>query len=81
MVKQFLKEEGYADIPLPETAEDLRLFRRSRSRQLQMFQELGYCHNPVKILFSSDPEQRNTLILCLYNEHAERHLLRFHGIL
>ena len=80
MVKQFLLEEGYGNVPLPATAEQLRLFRRPRSRQLQLFGEEGYIHNPVKILFPSDPRQRNTLILCIYNEQAEHHLLRFHGV-
>lgn len=80
MVKQFLKEEGYGDVPIPETAEDLRLFRRPRAPQLQMFQERGYVHNPIKILFPADRRQRNTLILCVYNEAAPRHLLRFHGL-
>ena len=81
MVKQFLREEGYGDVPLPETAEDLRLFRRPKAVQLQLFGERGYTHNPVKILFSDDPRQRNTLILCIYNEKSENHLLRFHGVL
>lgn len=80
MLKQFLREEGYGDVPLPETAEELRLFRRPRGRQLQLFGERGYMHNPVKILFPNDPRQRNTLILCVYNEKEPQHLLRFHGI-
>lgn len=78
MVKQFLREEGYGDVPLPETAEDLKLFRRPRGKQLQLFGENGYIHNPVKILFPQG--RRNTLILCLYNEQAPQHLLRFHGL-
>jgi hypothetical protein len=81
MVKQFLQEEGYGDVPLPETADDLRLFKRPRSQQLQLFGERGYVHNPVKILFPNDPKQRNTLILCIYNEKEPQHLLRFHGVL
>jgi len=80
MVKQFLREEGYGDVPVPETVEDLRLFRRQRGPQLQLFAERGYVHNPVRILFPDDPRQRNTLILCIYNEQAPRHLLRFHGV-
>ena len=78
MVKQFLREEGYGDVPLPETADDLKLFRRPRGRQLQLFGERGYVHNPVKILFPQG--QRNTLLLCVYNENAPGHLLRFHGV-
>lgn len=81
MVRQFLQEEGYGDVPLPATAEELRLFRRApEGCQLQLFGERGYVHNPVKILFSNDPRQRNSLILCLYNEKVEGHLLRFHGV-
>lgn len=80
MVKQFLQEEGYGDIPLPETAEELKLFKRPRGKQLQLFRESGYIHNPVKILFPNDPRQRNALILCVYNEQAPNHLLRFHGV-
>jgi hypothetical protein len=80
MVKQFLLEEGYGDVPVPANAEQLRLFRRPRGRQLQLFGEQGYIHNPVKILFPPDPRQHNTLILCVYNEQAPGHLLRFHGV-
>ncbi|MBL7775251.1 MAG: hypothetical protein JNK89_04570 [Saprospiraceae bacterium] len=80
MVKQFLREEGYGDVPVPETAAELRLFRKPRGRQLQLFEEAGYVHNPVKILFPADSRQSNTLILCLYNEQLEGHLLRFHGL-
>lgn len=82
MVKQFLREEGYGDVPLPATVEELRLFRRAPGGvQLHLFGERGYAHNPVKILFSNDPRQRNTLILCVYNEQAPDHLPRFHGVL
>lgn len=81
MVKQFLREEGYGDVPLPETVEALKLFKRPRERQLQLFGEHGYVHNPVKILFPGDSRQRNALILCVYNEKESQHLLRFHGVL
>ena len=77
MLKQFLVEEGYGDIPLPETATELKLFKKPRLAQLQMFADRGYAHNPIKILF---PNQRNTLILCVYNEREAGHLLRFHGV-
>ncbi len=77
MLKQFLVEEGYSDVPLPETAADLKLFKKPRLAQLQMFADRGYAHNPIKILF---PNQRNTLILCVYNEREPGHLLRFHGV-
>jgi hypothetical protein len=77
MLKQFLVEEGYGEVPLPETAAELKLFKKSRLAQLQMFADRGYAHNPIKILF---PGQRNTLILCVYNEQEADHLLRFHGV-
>ncbi len=80
MVRQFLEEEGYADVPIPVSADELRLFRRPKARQLQLFGEHGYVHNPIKILFHSDPKKRNTLILCVYNEQVPGHLLRFHGL-
>jgi hypothetical protein len=80
MVRQFLQEEGYGDVPIPETAEDLKRFRRPKQVQLSLWAERGYIHNPIKILFSDNPKQRNTLILCLYNEAAKGHLLRFHGV-
>ncbi|MDX2133262.1 MAG: hypothetical protein SFV52_00645 [Saprospiraceae bacterium] len=80
MVKQFLAEEGYADVPIPADAAELRLFKRPRRRQLQLFEENGYVHNPLKILFPAGPSARHTLILCLYNEQAPGHLLRFHGV-
>jgi hypothetical protein len=80
MLREFLREEGYGDVPLPETAEDLKLFRRPRG-QVQLFAERGYIHNPVKILFPEKSKQRGALILHLYNERAPQHLLRFHGLI
>jgi hypothetical protein len=80
MVRQFLREEGYGDVPLPESAEELRLFKRPRHHQLQMFGERGYMHNPIKILFPNDSRPRNALIVCVYNEQIEGHLLWFHGV-
>lgn len=77
MLRQFLQDEGYADVPLPETAADLKRFKKPRRVQIQMFAEHGYAHNPIKIIF---PAQRNTLILCIYNEKEPNHLLRFHGL-
>ncbi len=82
MICQFLKEEGYADVPLPRDAEELKLFRLpTRNRQILMFEDNGYVHNPVKILFPIDRRRRTTLILCLYNEKDPYHLLKFHRVL
>lgn len=80
MVKQFLQEEGYGDVPIPASADEMKLFRRPIHPQLQLFTERGYIHNPVKILFSGVRGQRNNLILCIYNEQIPDHLLRFHGV-
>ena len=79
MLREFLQEEGYGDVPLPHSAEDLKLFRRPRG-QVQLFAERGYVHNPIKILFPEKPKQRGMLILCIYNEKSPQHLLRFHDI-
>lgn len=81
MVREFLAEEGYGDIPLPASAEELRLFKRPRHSQLQFFEERGYIHNPIKILFPNPARQRFALTVVIFNEHAENHLLRFHGVL
>lgn len=82
MVRQFLKEEGYKDVPLPRNAEELKLFRLpTRNKQILLFEDNGYVHNPVKILFPLDRRKRSTLILCLYNEQDPQHLLRFHHVL
>lgn len=79
MVRLFLREEGYGELPLPSDADELLLFRLpTRNRQILLFEDNGYVHNPVKILFPADRRQKRTLILEIYNEHAERHLLRFH---
>ncbi len=82
MVRQFLKEEGYADIPLPRDAAELERFRLpTRNKQILLFEDNGYVHNPVKILFHNDRRKKSTLILCIYNEADEQHLLKFHRIL
>lgn len=81
MIRRFLQEEGYGDVPLPANAAELKLFRRPRSPQLDLFGEHGYVHNPIKILFPREARLRNALILCVYNEQAPQHLLRFHGVL
>ncbi len=82
MVRQFLAEEGYEDVPLPETVEDLQRFRlHTRNKQILLFEDNGYVHNPIKILFPADRRKKRVLILCVYNEQAPQHLLRFHRVL
>ncbi len=81
MVKAFLEEEGYADIPLPQDESELSLFRLpTRNKQILMFEDNGYVHNPIKILFPLNRRNKRSLILCIYNENIEGHLLRFHKI-
>ena len=82
MVRQFLREEGYGDLPLPRNGAELDLFRiPTRNRQILLFEDNGYVHNPIKILFPPDRRKRTTLILCVYNESDPDHLLKFHGVL
>ena len=82
MIKVFLEEEGYKNIPLPRDANELLLFRLpTRNKQILLFEDNGYVHNPIKILFPLDRRKRNTLILCIYNEVDPEHLLKFHKIL
>jgi hypothetical protein len=80
MVRSFLNEEGYKDIPIPADVEELLKFQlATRNRQVLLFEDNGYVHNPVKILFPLDRRKKSTLILKIYNEAAEQHLLRFHN--
>lgn len=80
MIKAFLVEEGYIDVPIPTDVDELRAFQLStRNRQVLLFEDNGYVHNPVKILFPLDRRKKSTLILKLYNEAADKHLLRFHN--
>ena len=79
MVCQFLIEEGYKDLPLPKDAAELEQFRYyTRNKQVLLFEDNGYIHNPIKILFPHDRRKKRTLILEIYNEKEENHLLRFH---
>lgn len=80
MIRTFLQEEGYKDVPLPADVTELHAFQLStRNRQVLLFEDNGYVHNPVKILFPMDRRKKSTLILKIYNEHADKHLLRFHN--
>lgn len=79
MICTFLKEEGYGDIPLPKDFEELLLFKlQTRNKQILLFEDNGYVHNPIKILFPKSGRSTRKLILEIYNEKAEGHLLRFH---
>lgn len=82
MICQFLDEEGYGDIPRPKDAKELQLFRLpTRNKQILLFEDNGYVHNPIKILFPVDGRKKKTLILCIYNEADPEHLLKFHRVL
>ena len=82
MIRAFLKEQGYGEVPLPKDTEELLLFRLpTRNKQILLFEDNGYVHNPVKILFPIDRRKRTTLILCIYNENDPDHLLKFHRVL
>ncbi|TAK45562.1 MAG: hypothetical protein EPO28_03560 [Saprospiraceae bacterium] len=79
MLRQFLAEEGFANVPLPANAGELQKFRlRTRNRQILLFDDNGYVHNPVKILFPADGRSKRILYLEIYNENSPGHLLRFH---
>ncbi len=80
LVKAYLKDQGYADIPLPRDFAELSKFRiPARNKQILLFEDNGYTHNPVKILFPKTGTSNKILTVELYNEAAENHLLRFHG--
>jgi hypothetical protein len=62
--------------------QELELFRLpTRNKQILLFEDNGYVHNPIKILFPTDGRKRNVLILCVYNEAEPQHLLKFHRVL
>lgn len=69
-LKEFLKNQGYQDIPVPKSIEELLLFVKDGS--------LEYKHNPISIHFSA--YQENELWLFLYNENFPNHLLMFQGV-
>ncbi len=79
MIKAFLEEEGYGDVPIPKNAEELECFRLpTRNRQILLFEDNGYIHFPIKILFPVDGRNKRKLTLSVYNENVEDALLRFH---
>ena len=79
MIRAFLEEEGYGEIPIPKDEQELMYFRlQTRNKQILLFEENGYVHNPIKIVFPTNRRNKRTLILCLYNESDPNHLLKFH---
>ena len=81
MIRLFLEEQGYGELPMPGDYSELKLFRLPRRdrRQLHLFADDGYVHNPIKILFPPPKADWRGLRLEVYNEQADRHLVRFHG--
>lgn len=80
MIKSFLAEEGYEDVPIPQTADELLHFRLpTKQEQILLFGDNGYVHNPIKILFDASDKWAKKLILCIFNEKMDNYLLRFHG--
>ena len=81
MISAFLEEEGYGDIPLPACGDDLLLFKvPTRNQQILLFEDNGYIHNPIKILFPTKSRMKNQLYLRIYNELAPNHFLKFHNL-
>lgn len=79
MLRQFLEEEGYGDLPLPKDEQELKLFKHPPGKKaMKLFEEYGYVHNPIKIFFHPHLRKEHTLILYIYNEKSDGHLLRFH---
>ena len=81
MILAFLEEEGFGDVPTPANAEELLLFKiPTRNRQIVLFEDNGYVHNPIKILFPKSTRMKHKLTLRIYNELALNHLIRFHKV-
>ena len=79
MVRQFLDEEGYADVPIPRTgAEMLCFLHPEHGRHPHLFERPDYAHDPVRLVLPARDRLRRKLIVELYNESAPEHLLRFH---
>lgn len=81
MIREFLQQEGYSEIPLPRDAGELELFRNpARQQHLLLFADNGYVHNPIKILFPADRRRKTQLILQIFNEKDPDHLVKFHRL-
>ncbi|MBK6606089.1 MAG: hypothetical protein IPO06_06295 [Leptospiraceae bacterium] len=68
-LKEFLENNGYADIPVPNDTDELYLLFGSD-------EEESYKHNPISISFS--PYNKTEIWLTLHNEEFPNHLLMFH---
>ena len=79
MVRAFLDEEGYGDVPIPAQAEDMLAFLRpAAGRPPSLFEEAEYAHYPVRLILPRTDRRRRQLRVELFNESAPDSLLRFH---
>ena len=79
MIRQFLQEEDYGHLPLPADIDELLQFQyKVRRSQILLFEDNGYVHNPIKILFPNNRKSNKQLILEIYNEAIPGHLVKFH---
>ncbi len=79
MVRAFLDEEGYEQVPIPRTdAEMLAFLHPEQGRHPHLFEEPDYAHNPVRLILPRRDRRRKKILVELYNEGAPDHLLRFH---
>ena len=79
LIRLFLDEQGYSEVPLPRTGEEMLAFLQpERGCHPNLFEEPSYAHNPVRVTFPKRDRLRRKLVVELYNESAPEHLLRFH---
>ena len=79
MVREFLTEHGYGEVPLPATDEEMLSFLQpEQGRHPHLFEEPDYAHYPVRLVLPKRDRRRRKLIVELYNEAAPDSLLRFH---
>ncbi len=79
MVRVFLDEEGYEDVPIPATTEEMLAFLQpEEGAHPHLFARPAYAHNPVRLVLPARDRLRRKISVELYNEHVPGHLLRFH---
>lgn len=79
LIRAFLDEQGYAEVPIPSSAAEMLAFLAPESgRHAHLFEQPDYAHNPVRLVFPRRDRLRRKLVVELYNESAPQHLLRFH---
>ena len=79
LIRLFLDEQGYPEVPLPRTSEEMLAFLQpEHGCHPNLFEQPSYAHNPVRLTFPKRDRLRRKLVVELYNEAAPGHLLRFH---